>query len=73
MSRNRQLASNNHDPTVCPIPPLLQYSPHLTFSLPLRLSPSYICESLFCSTYLSTFCDFDVPPLCEARSQLKSY
>nr|CUU00231.1 hypothetical transcript [Hymenolepis microstoma] len=67
----RQSTSNYPDPAaVCHIPPLPQCSPYLTFfSTFVSLSLSYICESLFCSS--SRLVDFDVPPLCEARSQLK--
>nr|CUU97471.1 hypothetical transcript [Hymenolepis microstoma] len=67
-STNRQLTSNYHDPTVCHIRPPSQYSLYLFL---------YLCNSLSTSVNhssvppLPTFWDFDVPPLCEARSQLK--
>nr|CUU00428.1 hypothetical transcript [Hymenolepis microstoma] len=46
---------------------LLQRSPHLTF-FSTFVSVTYTCELLFRSP--STFCDLDIPPRCEARSQL---
>nr|CUU99346.1 hypothetical transcript [Hymenolepis microstoma] len=63
---NQQFTSNYHDLTVCHIRPPPWYSP---LSLPLYLSLLHLCINLLFS--LSTFCDFDVPPLCEARIQLK--
>nr|CUU97747.1 hypothetical transcript [Hymenolepis microstoma] len=70
-SIKRQLTSNYHDSTVCHIRLLPQYSPYLTFfSTFVSICLFYICESLF-FTSSQLFGDFDVPPLCEARSQLK--
>nr|CUU97409.1 hypothetical transcript [Hymenolepis microstoma] len=66
---NRQLTSNYHDPTVFHIPPLPQYSPHLTFF------STFVSVSLTSVNHSSVppldFCDFDVPRFREARSQLK--
>nr|CUU97543.1 hypothetical transcript [Hymenolepis microstoma] len=70
MSINRQFPSNYHDPTVCHIPPLPQYSPHLILFSTFK-SASVTSVNRSSVLPLSTFCDFDVPPLCEARSQLK--
>nr|CUU98968.1 hypothetical transcript [Hymenolepis microstoma] len=68
-SINRQLTSNYHDPTVCHIPPLPQFSPHLTFfSPPLCLSLLHLRITLLFP--LSTFCDFDVPPLPSVKPEV---
>nr|CUU97774.1 hypothetical transcript [Hymenolepis microstoma] len=70
-SINRQLTSNYHNSTLCHIRQLPQYKPNLTFF------STFVSASLTSVNHssllfpLSTFCDFDVPPLCEARSQLK--
>nr|CUU97439.1 Golgi SNAP receptor complex [Hymenolepis microstoma] len=60
---NQELTSNYHDPTVCHIRPLPQYSPYPF--LYICVCPFYICESFYCSS-LSTLCGIDVHPLCEA-------
>nr|CUU99263.1 hypothetical transcript [Hymenolepis microstoma] len=70
-STNQQLASNYQDPTVCHIPPLPQYSPYIFPHLCVCLSVSFTSVNHSSVQALSTLCDFDVPTLCEARSQLK--
>nr|CUU99274.1 hypothetical transcript [Hymenolepis microstoma] len=63
MSINRQFTSNYYDPTLCHIRPLPLYSPFLFLYLCVCLSSTPVNHS---PIPLSTFCDFDVPPLCEA-------